>query len=70
MFDCRRGLFILIVLLVIQKNGTLRIAFGLTEPKHGSDANWMETRAVKDTKTGEWVINGAKMWNSGMQWVI
>jgi alkylation response protein AidB-like acyl-CoA dehydrogenase len=37
------------------------------EPKHGSDANWMETRAVKDTKTGEWVINGAKMWNSGMQ---
>src|SRR5690242_21527117 len=29
-------------------NGTMRIAFGLTEPKHGSDATWMETRAVKD----------------------
>ncbi|HEY7977880.1 MAG TPA: acyl-CoA dehydrogenase family protein, partial [Rhizomicrobium sp.] len=29
-------------------NGTVRLAFGLTEPKHGSDATWMETRAVKD----------------------
>ena len=27
--------------------GTTRIAFGLTEPKHGSDATWMETRAVQ-----------------------
>src|ERR1700742_1340303 len=28
--------------------GKMRIAFGLTEPNHGSDATWMETRAVKD----------------------
>ncbi|KAI9008492.1 acyl-CoA dehydrogenase domain-containing protein [Hyaloraphidium curvatum] len=44
----------------------MRIAFGLTEPKHGSDATYMETRAVQDPKTGDWIINGAKMWNSGM----
>ena len=25
-------------------DGSIRIAFGLTEPKHGSDATWMETR--------------------------
>src|ERR1700675_1471156 len=45
-------------------NGTVRIAFGLTEPKHGSDATWMETRAVKDGNG--WRINGEKMWNTGV----
>src|SRR5208283_3420215 len=39
--------------------GKTRIAFGLTEPKHGSDATWMETRAVKDGNG--WRINGEKM---------
>ena len=41
-----------------------RIGFGLTEPEHGSDATWMETTAVRDG--GDWVINGAKRFNSGM----
>ena len=44
--------------------GKTRIAFGLTEPKHGSDATWMETRAVKDGNG--WRINGEKMWNTGV----
>ncbi|HEX4860703.1 MAG TPA: acyl-CoA dehydrogenase family protein, partial [Rhizomicrobium sp.] len=44
--------------------GKARIAFGLTEPKHGSDATWMETRAVKDGNG--WRINGEKMWNTGV----
>ena len=44
--------------------GTHRAAFGLTEPDHGSDATWMETTAVRDGD--EWVINGAKMWNTGV----
>ncbi len=44
--------------------GKTRCAFGLTEPAHGSDATWMETRAVKDA--GGWRINGAKMWNTGV----
>jgi len=58
------------------------VAFGLTEPEHGSDATWMDTTAHKDvseeTSEGtreattasrdgyEWVIDGAKRWNSGM----
>jgi acyl-CoA dehydrogenase len=44
--------------------GKAGIAFGLTEPNHGSDATWMETRAVRDGD--EWVINGEKMWNTGV----
>ena len=35
----------------------------LTEPAHGSDATWLETRAVRDG--GDWVINGAKRFASG-----
>jgi acyl-CoA dehydrogenase len=44
--------------------GKTRVAFGLTEPNHGSDASWLETKAVKDGD--EWVINGQKRFNSGM----
>ena len=40
------------------------IGFGLTEPLHGSDATWMETNAYRDGD--EWVVNGAKRWNTGM----
>lgn len=48
--------------------GEHHIAFGLTEPDHGSDATWMETRAVPQAQGGEngWLINGEKMWNTGM----
>jgi len=41
-------------------------SFGLTEPNHGSDATWMETHAEFDEKTQEWVINGEKMWMTGV----
>ncbi|GAB3306693.1 acyl-CoA dehydrogenase [Epidermidibacterium keratini] len=44
--------------------GDRRIGFGLTEPDHGSDATWMETRAEK--RGGDWVINGQKRWNTGL----
>ncbi|MEN3952610.1 acyl-CoA dehydrogenase family protein [Iodidimonas sp. SYSU 1G8] len=44
--------------------GKARVAFGLTEPDHGSDATWMETTAVR--KGDDWVINGEKMWNTGL----
>jgi alkylation response protein AidB-like acyl-CoA dehydrogenase len=40
------------------------LAFGLTEPNHGSDATYLETVALRDG--GEWVIDGAKRFNSGM----
>jgi len=44
--------------------GGYRICFGLTEENHGSDATFMETRAVKDGNG--WRINGGKMWTTGM----
>lgn len=44
--------------------GERRIGFGLTEPDHGSDATWMETRAEK--RGNDWVINGQKRWNTGL----
>jgi acyl-CoA dehydrogenase len=42
----------------------LLCAFGLTEPGHGSDATWLETRARRDGD--DWVLNGAKRFNTGM----
>jgi acyl-CoA dehydrogenase len=44
--------------------GDERIAFGLTEPDHGSDATWMETSARADGN--QWVINGTKRFNTGL----
>jgi alkylation response protein AidB-like acyl-CoA dehydrogenase len=44
--------------------GERSMAFGLTEPNHGSDATWLETRAVHDGDS--WVINGAKRFNTGV----
>jgi acyl-CoA dehydrogenase len=48
--------------------GKMRTVFGLTEPNHGSDATFMETRAVPQDRDGKpgWLINGAKMWSTGM----
>jgi alkylation response protein AidB-like acyl-CoA dehydrogenase len=40
------------------------MAFGLTEPNHGSDATWLETRAEADGD--DWIINGAKRFNTGV----
>ena len=51
-----------------QFTGERRVAFGLTEAKHGSDATHMETRAVRETRDGKpgWRIDGEKMWITGM----
>ncbi len=48
--------------------GSRSIAFGLTEPGHGSDATHMETRAVREERDGRpgWRIDGEKMWTTGM----
>jgi acyl-CoA dehydrogenase len=40
------------------------LAFGLTEPNHGSDATYLETTARREGE--EWVIDGVKRFNSGM----
>lgn len=47
--------------------GEMIWTFGLTEKDHGSDATWMDTRAVRETRDGKpgWLINGNKMWTTG-----
>ena len=49
-------------------DGSMRTAFGLTEPNHGSDATFMETRGRPETRDGVpgWRIDGEKMWTTGM----
>ena len=42
--------------------GEAEMAFGLTEPHHGSDATWLETTARRDGD--DWIISGAKRFNS------
>ena len=44
--------------------GERSMAFGLTEPDHGSDATWLETRAER--AGDDWIINGAKRFNTGV----
>ena len=45
-------------------NATAGFAVGITEPEHGSDATYMETRAIREGD--DWVINGEKTWNTGV----
>jgi acyl-CoA dehydrogenase len=44
-------------------DGTIKSAFGLTEPESGSDSAAMKTRAVK--RDGGWVLNGRKHYING-----
>jgi alkylation response protein AidB-like acyl-CoA dehydrogenase len=44
--------------------GKRSLAFGLTEPGHGTDATWLETTAARDGDG--WRINGAKRFNTGV----
>ena len=49
-------------------DGSRQLAFGFTEPLHGSDATFMETRACAEMRGGiaGWRIDGEKMWTSLM----
>ena len=42
--------------------GEMGWCFGLTEAAHGSDATWMETRALPRDGVEGWSITGEKMW--------
>lgn len=42
--------------------GELVGCFGLTEPNHGSDPGGMETRAVYDSNSRSYTLNGTKSW--------
>src|SRR5438105_1393542 len=46
-------------------DGSLRAAFGLSEPQAGSDVMGMRTRATP-AGAGGWVLNGTKCWMSGV----
>ena len=48
--------------------GSVKLAFGLTEAAHGSDATHMDTTALRQTRDGVpgWCIQGEKMWITGM----
>ncbi len=49
-------------------DGSLRAAFGLSEPQAGSDVMGMRTRAVPDPdREGGWVLTGTKCWMSGVR---
>jgi acyl-CoA dehydrogenase len=48
----------------LKLDGSVRIGFGLTEPNHGSDAQYLETTAVRDGNV--WTLNGKKRFNSGL----
>src|SRR3954447_11616582 len=48
-------------------DGSLRAAFGLSEPQAGSDVMGMRTKAVPDPASpGGWILNGTKCWMSGV----
>ncbi|MER7556251.1 acyl-CoA dehydrogenase family protein [Nocardioides sp. NPDC126508] len=48
--------------------GELHFSIGYSEPGSGTDLASLQTRAVLDEGTGEWVINGQKMWTSLIQY--
>lgn len=49
--------------------GEMICAVGYSEPGAGTDLASLRTRAVLEggAETGDWVVNGAKIWNSGAQ---
>jgi len=55
--------------------GEIRAAFSLSEPECGSDVQAIKSTARKDPETGDWILNGQKMWvtnglNSGVVFVL
>ena len=42
--------------------GELRAAFSLSEPEVGSDVQGIKSVATKDADSGDWILNGQKMW--------
>jgi len=45
--------------------GTVHFAIGYSEPDAGTDLASLRTTAKKDEATGDWIINGQKMWTTG-----
>lgn len=47
-------------------DGSRKMAFGITEPDAGSNSHRITTTARRDEATGEWVLNGRKVFVSGV----
>ncbi|CAG7653135.1 acyl-CoA dehydrogenase family protein [Actinacidiphila bryophytorum] len=47
-------------------DGSLRIAFGITEPDAGSNSHRITTTARRDPATGGWLLTGRKVFVSGV----
>ncbi|CAL9488833.1 acyl-CoA dehydrogenase family protein [Streptomyces levis] len=47
-------------------DGTRRMAFGITEPDAGSNSHRITTTARRDQDTGGWILNGRKVFISGV----
>lgn len=47
--------------------GEVSASLGYTEPSGGSDLFAARTRATRDEATGDWIINGQKMFTSGAE---
>ena len=45
--------------------GSLHFAIGYSEPDAGTDLAALRTTARRDEATGDWIINGQKMWTTG-----
>lgn len=46
-------------------DGTVHFAIGYSEPDAGTDLAALRTTARRDEATGDWIINGQKMWTTG-----
>ncbi|WP_030236289.1 MULTISPECIES: acyl-CoA dehydrogenase family protein [unclassified Streptomyces] len=47
-------------------DGTRLMAFGITEPDAGSNSHRITTTARRDQDTGDWILNGRKVFISGV----
>src|SRR5919202_1153419 len=49
-------------LLPKMATGEMRAAFSLSEPEVGSDVQGIKSVATRDSESGDWILNGTKMW--------
>ncbi|WP_052863675.1 acyl-CoA dehydrogenase family protein [Streptomyces niger] len=47
-------------------DGSRKMAFGITEPDAGSNSHRITTTARRDPETGDWILNGRKVFISGV----